>query len=374
MSAAGKRTATVTAMVITVVLAAPGVAWAHGVGGSSDTVGGFVWLGTKHMLAGWDHLLFVGGILLLAGEVRRAAKLISLFALGHSVTLFTATVADGRVNPVLVDVVVALSLVFVGVVGLRGRPKDWAWFAAAVLAFGLVHGLGLATRLQEVGLPAGGEVPRVLAFNVGVEIGQLIAVAAMFMLGDVLRHYIPRLRDVRLSHAVLVAAGTVAAAVLVITSGGEVLRPVQAQAGASGSGGCEVRDRTETFPAGGGHPVKDFFEPGETVPATSFGHVISDGYVIVTYRPDLPADQLAQVRAFVTDPTAGRVVGGPAPDQAEAVKAVHAYRTAACDRVDVDVDASSPAPGSTTPAPGQPNSSPQAWRYSGTPCTTSPTP
>ncbi|MCO1598221.1 HupE/UreJ family protein [Micromonospora sp. RHAY321] len=316
------------------MLALPGAAWAHGVGGSSETIGGFVWLGTKHMLAGWDHLLFVGGILLLAGEIRRAAKLISLFALGHSVTLFTATVADWHVNPVPVDIVVALSLVFLGLVGLRGRPKSWTWFGGVVLAFGLVHGLGLATRLQDVGLPSDGLIPRVLAFNLGVEIGQLIAVVAMFMIGDVLRHYIPRLRDVRLSHGVLVAAGVVAAAVLAVTSGGEALRPMQA--GAQEQGSCEVRNRTETFPFGSSHPMKDFFEPGETVPATSFGHVIGDGFVIVNYRPDLPTDQLAQLRAFVTDPTAGRVVGGPAPGQTEAVKAVHAYGTAACDTVDVD--------------------------------------
>ncbi|WP_280840557.1 HupE/UreJ family protein [Micromonospora sp. A200] len=319
---------------VATVLMLPGAAWAHGVGGSSETVGGFVWLGTKHMLAGWDHLLFVGGVLLVAGAIRRAAKLISLFALGHSITLFTAAVADWHVNPVLVDIVVALSLVFVGVVGLRGRPKNWTWFAAAVFAFGLVHGLGLATRLQDLGLPSDGLIPRVLAFNLGVEIGQLIAAVAMLMIGDVLRHYLPRLRDVRLSHGALIAAGVVAAAVLAITSGPDALRPVQAAADPASS--CEVRNRTETFPAGGGHPVKDFFEPGEVVPATSFGHVIGDGYVIVTYRPDLPAEQLAQVRAFVTDSAAGRVVGGAAPDQAEAVKAVHAYRTIACDAVAVD--------------------------------------
>jgi hypothetical protein len=110
-------------------------------------------------------------------------------------------------------------------------------------------------------------------------------------------------------------------------------RPVQAD---TPVGGCTVRDRTETFPSGGGHPVKDFFEPDETVPATSFGHVIGDGYIIVTYRPDLTAEQLATVRAFVTDPAAGRVVGGPAPSQTTAVKAVHAYNTAACDTVDID--------------------------------------
>jgi hypothetical protein len=77
MLAAVRLGGVVAGVVAATVLAVPGAAWAHGVGGSSDTVGGFVWLGTKHMLAGWDHLLFVGGILLLAGEIRRAAKPLS---------------------------------------------------------------------------------------------------------------------------------------------------------------------------------------------------------------------------------------------------------------------------------------------------------
>ncbi|RZU73497.1 HupE/UreJ protein [Micromonospora kangleipakensis] len=230
MPAAARRGAIIAATLVAAVLVLPQPAWAHSVGGPTDTVGGFVWLGNTHMLAGWDHLLFVGGILLLAGEIRRAAKLISLFALGHSITLFTATVADWQVTPVLVDMIVALSLVFVGVVGLRGRPKDWTWFAATVLAFGLMHGLGLATRLQAIGLPSDGMIPRVLAFNIGVEIGQLIAVLGMFMLGDVLSHYIPRLRDPRLAHGTLVAAGVVAASVLALASGGHALRPIQADA------------------------------------------------------------------------------------------------------------------------------------------------
>ncbi|MEU0151552.1 HupE/UreJ family protein [Micromonospora fulviviridis] len=210
------------AALLTMVLVLPEPAWAHSAGGPTDTVGGFVWLGNTDMLAGWDHLLFVGGILLLAGELRRAAKLISLFALGHSITLFTATVAAWQLNPDLVEMVVASSLVFVGAVGLRGRPKDWTWFAAAVLAFGLVHGLGLSARLQAIGLPSDGMVPRVLAFNIGVEIGQLIAVLGMFMLADVLTHYIPRLHNPRMSHGALIAAGAVAASVLAITSGAAV--------------------------------------------------------------------------------------------------------------------------------------------------------
>ncbi|MFU8853580.1 HupE/UreJ family protein [Micromonospora sp. SL1-18] len=165
---------------------------------------GFVWLGTMHMLARWDHLLFVGGILLLA---RRAAKLISLFALGHSITRLPPWSPTGRSTRCSSTSSWRLSLVFVGVVGLPGRPKDWAWFAAAVLAFGLAHGLGLSTRLQAIGLPSDGMIPRVLAFNIGVEIRQLIAVVGRFMLGDVLSHYIPPLRNPRLSHKALVAAG-----------------------------------------------------------------------------------------------------------------------------------------------------------------------
>jgi hydrogenase/urease accessory protein HupE len=323
------RGAVLSAVVVAVLLGVPSAALAHGVGGSSETVYGFVWLGTKHMLTGWDHLLFVGGVLLLAGTVRRAAKLISLFALGHSITLFTATVADWHVNPTAVDIVVALSLVFLGVVGLLRQPKNWAWFGAAVLGFGLIHGLGLSTRLQEVGLPDDGMIPRVLAFNVGVEVGQLAAVLGMYMLGDVLRTYVPRLRDVRLSHSVLIAAGIVAAGLLAVT-GGEAERPVQAAVGS-----CQVRDRTETFPTGGGHAGEDFTEPGEPAELKSFGHVIGDGFAIVQYNPVLSADQLTQLRTYVTNPASGRVVGGAAAEQSEPVKVVHAYNTLVCAEFDL---------------------------------------
>ena len=222
MLTAARRGVVIAAALASTVLVGPQAAWAHSAGGPTDTVGGFVWLGNTHMLTGWNHLLFVGGILLLAGEIRRATKLISLFALGHSITLFTATVADWHVNPALVDMTVALSLVFVGVVGLEGRPKDWTWFAAAVLACGLVHGLGLSARLQAIGLPSDGMIPRILAFNIGVEIGQLIALLGMLMLADVLSHHVPKLRDPRLPHGALVAAGAIAAALLAITSGATI--------------------------------------------------------------------------------------------------------------------------------------------------------
>ncbi|MCW2638499.1 MAG: Hydrogenase/urease accessory protein HupE [Dactylosporangium sp.] len=323
-----RRCAVVGAVGAAVLLGLPTAAFAHGIGGTSETASGFVWLGFKHMLAGWDHLLFVAGVVLLAGQVKRAAKLISLFALGHSITLIVATLAQWRINATLVDIVIVLSLVFVGVVGWFGRPTQWLWFAAAVLGFGLVHGLGLSTRLQDLVRPEDGVLARVIAFNVGVELGQLMAVVGMFMLGDVLRTYITWSNARRAAHAGLAVVGLVAAVVLVVVW--------PADNGASTAAvGCEVRKRTETYPAGGGHPAKTFFEPADTVPDKGFGHLMGDGFVIVHYQASLPADQVDQLRAYVTDSSAGKVVGAPASGQAEAVKAVHAYDTLLCGKLDV---------------------------------------
>lgn len=312
--------AVITATAFLLSVAQP--ASAHGVAGGAETPVGFVWVGMQHMLLGWDHLLFVGGVALLAGTARRAASFISLFALGHSITLVAATLAGWRVNPTLVDIAVALSLVFVGVVGVVGRPRRWRWFGTAVLAFGLIHGVGLATRLQDLDLPAGGVVSRVLFFNLGVEFGQLTAL--LIMAGAV--RLLGRLRPVsgwpRLAYAALIVTGVVAAGALAVLdlTASEEPAPVA-------SANCQVRERTDTYPAGGGHPPKDFYEPGEQAPAKSFGHVVGDGYLVVHYHPALPADQLAQLRAYVTDKASGRVVGGSAPDQSEPVRVVHAFRT-----------------------------------------------
>ncbi|WP_433375783.1 HupE/UreJ family protein [Actinoplanes sp. CA-142083] len=317
-----RRAAVVAAAVTACLLAAPDAAHAHGIGGTSETWYGFIWLGVKHMLLGWDHLLFVGGVALIAADRRRAAQMISLFALGHSITLFTATVAGWHVNPVLVDVVVALSLVFVGVIGVLGRPVRWRWFGAAVFGFGLIHGVGLATRLQDLGLPSDGVIPRVLAFNLGVEIGQLTALLVMVLLVAAVVRYLPGKLQPRVALAALAVVGVAAAGLLTVTA---ITEPAPA-AEAVGQN-CQVQKRTDTYPAGGGHPAKDFFEPAEQPPAKSFGHVVGDGYVIVHYAPNLPAEQLDQLRAFVTDPASGRVVGGPAAGQTQPVKAVHAFQT-----------------------------------------------
>src|SRR5688500_12452957 len=143
----------------------------------------YVWIGFWHMVGGWDHLLFILGVVLIAGALKPAAKMISLFVLGHSLTLIIATVAGWKLNATVVDVVIALSLVYVGLRGLMGRPGDFRLMGAIVFAFGLVHGLGLSTRLQDLGLPESGLVVRVILFNIGVELGQLTALAIIVGLG-----------------------------------------------------------------------------------------------------------------------------------------------------------------------------------------------
>ncbi|MDX8048468.1 HupE/UreJ family protein [Lentzea sp. BCCO 10_0798] len=303
---------------------------AHGISGTAagKSVWEFVPLGIEHMLLGWDHLAFIAGVVLLAGELRRAAKLISVFVLGHSTTLIVATLAGWQVNAIAVDVVIALSLLFVGVVGVIGRPKKWLWFGLSVLAFGLVHGLGLSTRLQALGLPENGLLARVIAFNVGVEIGQLFAIAVLVGLGKLVAKLVTWPKAERVAHGGLAAAGVVAAVVLSFFTA--------PQPAAEAVGSCTAAPSTQGFPigAGGGHPAKDFFEPAESSPLVDFGHVLGDGYVVVQYSSMLPTDKVTQLREFVTGPDGNKVVAGPAAGQIEQLKAFNAFDTLTCGEID----------------------------------------
>jgi len=178
-------------------LLTPICASAHTLVGDQDPnrpVIDYVVLGFRHMVGGWDHLLFIAGVVLLAGRVRTAAKLITLFVAGHNLTLLVATLAGWQLNVTAVDVVIALSLVYVGLQGWRGHPQDLRLTGGIVFAFGLVHGLGLSTRLQGLGLPEGGLVGRILLFNVGVEIGQLVALSVIVGLGTLMVNALRTLR------------------------------------------------------------------------------------------------------------------------------------------------------------------------------------
>lgn len=171
----------------------PAVALAHGVS-SRDAqfvaaVQGvnfwpFAYLGAKHMVTGYDHLAFLAGVIFLLYRLRDVALYASLFALGHSITLLGAVLLGYRANPYIVDAIIGLSVVYKGFENIDGfRKLKWRLDPrAAVLGFGLVHGLGLATKLQELQLARDGLATNLVAFNLGVEFGQLAALTFMVLL------------------------------------------------------------------------------------------------------------------------------------------------------------------------------------------------
>jgi hydrogenase/urease accessory protein HupE len=313
------------------VLAAAAPASAHGLGAQDPNrpLPEYLWLGFKHLLAGWDHLLFILAIVLLAGGLWRATKLISLFVLGHSITLMLATTQEWTVSAQLVDVVIALSVLFVAVVGLRGRPQTWEWFGAVLFGVGLVHGLGLATRLLALGVSDNDLAWRVLLFNIGVELGQAVAVVAFVGAGALL----VRLKASREDHrrpafGVIAAAGAIGAAVLSLP--GDPARSEAKQISAA----CSEAPIAAPAVNDAGHPRKQFYGPAEQPPTAQFQHVLGDGYVIVTYRPDIAAADLARLRDQI-DRQPKAAIGGPAADQQEPLVATTARTRLTCSKVDV---------------------------------------
>jgi hydrogenase/urease accessory protein HupE len=159
--------------------------------GAHDVAATYLVLGVEHILLGVDHLLFVLALLLIVSGARRLVATVTAFTIAHSITLAAATLGLVRVPIAPVEAAIALSIVFVAVEILRvqqGRPSltsDAPWMVAFV--FGLLHGFGFASALSEVGLP-GAHIPMALLFfNLGVELGQLLFVAAILSLRAILR-------------------------------------------------------------------------------------------------------------------------------------------------------------------------------------------
>ncbi|MEO5665331.1 MAG: HupE/UreJ family protein [Nocardioides sp.] len=329
------------AVAMSVAVASP--AAAHGIGGDAATasVPGFVSIGIEHMLLGWDHLLFVAGIVLLAGSPRRGAKVISAFVAGHSLTLVTATLAGWQVNATLVDVVIVLSVAFVGGYGmLVGRPQRWDVFTAIVFGFGLIHGLGLATRFQALGVAEDGMVWRLLAFNLGIEIGQLTAILGVVAIAGVVSMAFKNRRDAALSKAAYVALfniGAIAAPVLAYQSfAGPDIGSGEIDVALPQGSGCTISARTEPFPAaGGGHTEKAFYGPDEDAPMDNFSHSLGDGYVVVLYPDDVTGPELDELRDFIEAGDPDGVVAGAREDTTGQVKAVTIRQELICEEVHV---------------------------------------
>ncbi|MFZ5684635.1 MAG: HupE/UreJ family protein [Pseudomonadota bacterium] len=182
------------AAAVPLALAFAAQAAAHGLGGKdaafvAATTGPdivpFLYLGAKHMVTGYDHLLFILGVIFFLYRMRDVGLYVTLFSVGHSLTLLAGVLGRIEVNPYLVDAIIGLSVAYKAFDNLGGfrtlfgvQPDP----RTAVFGFGLIHGFGLATKLQALELPSQGLLTNMLSFNVGVEIGQMIALTFMLAL------------------------------------------------------------------------------------------------------------------------------------------------------------------------------------------------
>jgi len=147
-------------------------------------IGPFIYLGGKHMVTGYDHLLFLVGVVFFLYRARDVVAYVSLFTVGHSVTLLAGVLANVHANAYLIDAVIGLSVVYKGFENIGGFERLFGFTLNsrfAVLTFGLFHGFGLATKLQDLRLPANGLVTNLISFNVGVEFGQALALGAVLI-------------------------------------------------------------------------------------------------------------------------------------------------------------------------------------------------
>jgi hydrogenase/urease accessory protein HupE len=178
-----------------------GAAPAHATG---DFVA-FLLLGIEHIATGYDHLLFLVALLVVGPRLRTATAIITSFTVAHSVTLALATLGVVRLAPAVVEPLIAASVLYVGIENLRARPLAPRWIATFV--FGLVHGLGFATVLRDLGVGAAGDstIVPLLAFNGGVELGQLAVAATILPLIWIVQRRPPVFTRVATACSVVVA-------------------------------------------------------------------------------------------------------------------------------------------------------------------------
>jgi HupE / UreJ protein len=181
------------AAVFVLALFAPPDALAHNVSkrdaafvvaNQGRAVAAFLYLGAKHMVTGYDHLLFLVGVIFFLYRLKDVVLYVSLFTIGHSTTLLLGVLGGIHANSYVVDAIIGFSVVYKAFDNMNGFTRLFGVqpdTKIAVLLFGLFHGFGLATKLQEFALSPIGLVANIVSFNVGVEIGQFLALAAVFI-------------------------------------------------------------------------------------------------------------------------------------------------------------------------------------------------
>ena len=174
----------------------------------------FIYLGAKHMVTGYDHILFLLAVVFFLYRLNHVALYVSLFALGHSTTMLLGVYFNIGINSYLIDAIIGLSVVYKALDNL-GAYQRWFGFQpntkVATLVFGFFHGFGLSTKLIDYEISPDGLLPNLLAFNVGVEIGQLLALGAMLIAFNLWRRSGSFLRYAFAGNVALMAAGFVLA-------------------------------------------------------------------------------------------------------------------------------------------------------------------
>lgn len=211
---------TILSLLLVVVLAGiAGEAFAHGVneatksfltGNSGVAFGPFLYIGAEHMITGYDHLLFLVGVIFFLHKPKEVLLYVSFFTIGHSSTLLFGVLADISINAYLIDAIIALSIVYKGFDNMGGFDRFFGKQPspkAAVLIFGLFHGFGLASKLQELQFSEDGLLMNLIGFNIGVEIGQFIALAVVLVLINLWRKYDSFTRFSSFTNMLLMAAG-----------------------------------------------------------------------------------------------------------------------------------------------------------------------
>ena len=205
--------------VLLIFLASGAEAWAHNVAegdkgyiqeSSGTLILPFIYLGAKHMVTGYDHLLFLFGVIFFLYRLKDVGIYVTLFAIGHSTTLLFGVLTGITANAYLIDAIIGLSVVYKALDNL-GAFQRWFGFQpstkAATLIFGFFHGFGLATKIIEFEIAEDGLIPNLLAFNVGVEIGQLLALGAILIVMGFWRRTESFMRHAFAANTLLMTAG-----------------------------------------------------------------------------------------------------------------------------------------------------------------------
>jgi len=170
----------------------------------------FLYLGAKHMVTGYDHLLFLFGVIFFLYGMKQIGTYVTLFAIGHSTTMLAGVWFNFGINSYIIDAIIGFSVVYKALDNLGAFR---VWFGVqpntkvATLIFGFLHGFGLSSKILDYGISPDGLLPNLLAFNVGVEVGQLLALAAILLVMTRWRARPSFARQAYVANVLMMAAG-----------------------------------------------------------------------------------------------------------------------------------------------------------------------